>query len=254
MRLDTNRLKRILRNYERLPEVMRCRRHTRQWHRLFAGYCGLNTSLPFEIEIPSGKFEFLEASDIATFWQIFYRNVYPVFSSDKLVIDAGANIGVFSLYALSSAPCRVIAIEPAPDSCGRITALLRSHGVDARCELHQAALGDHVGQTTIQLGAGSQFRRTGIAGQHVVKMVTLDMLIPPGEQVDLLKLDIEGAEGPVVAALTPRSLSQIQRIVMEFHPEAGADRAIERLKSHNFRLAHYQDDGGGYGMAAFDRK
>jgi FkbM family methyltransferase len=254
MPFDSKRLTGTLRHYNRLPELARCRKHTRQWRRLFAGYCGLNTSLPFEIEISSGKFEFLEASDIATFWQIFYRNVYPVLPSDKLVIDAGANIGAFSLYALSSAPCRVIAIEPAPDSCSRIDALLRSHEVRARCDLHQAALGDQVGQTTIQLGPGSQFRRTGIAGQHVVNMVTLDMVIPPGEQVDLLKLDIEGAEGPVVAALTARSLSQIQRIVMEFHPEAGADRAIERLQSHDFRLVKYQDEGSGYGMAAFTRK
>jgi FkbM family methyltransferase len=254
MRFDPKRLTGILRSYDRLPELMRCRRHTPQWRRLFAGYCGLNTSLPFEIKIPSGRFEFVEASDIATFWQIFYRNMYPVLPSDKLVIDAGANIGAFSLYALASAPCRVIAIEPAPDSCARINSLLRSHQLSARCELHQAALGDHAGQTTIQLGPGSQFRRTGLDGQHAVKMVTLDLLIPPGEQVDLLKLDIEGAEGPVLTSLTPRSLSQIQRIVMEFHPETDATQAIERLKSHDFRLTKYQDDGGGYGMAAFVRK
>ncbi len=37
--------------------------------------------------------------------------------TDRLIIDAGANIGAFVLYALLTAPnARVIAIEPAPDS------------------------------------------------------------------------------------------------------------------------------------------
>src|ERR1700680_2049448 len=156
-----------LRNLNRLPEVWRCRRHTKEWFRLTAAYIGLYQNFPFTITLPSGTFEFVEPSDVATFWQIFYRDVYPVCSADRLIIDAGANIGAFTLYALLSAPqSTVIAVEPAPDCCQRIKVMLRAHGLESRCKLHEVALGKSRGETFLPLTAGSQFRRTGLNGHR----------------------------------------------------------------------------------------
>src|ERR1022692_1538604 len=80
----------------RLPEILHCRKHTPDWRRLTAAYVGLSRKLPFRISFASGGFEFQEIGDIATFWQIFYRGIYPVEPSDRLIVDAGANIGAFS--------------------------------------------------------------------------------------------------------------------------------------------------------------
>src|SRR4051794_8526066 len=117
------RLLRALQHLNRIPEVLRCRRHTRQWLTLTAAYLGLKSTLPLEITLRSGKFQFREASDVDAFWAIFCRDDYPVKSSDALIVDAGANIGAFTLYALQRAPeAVVIAIEPAPDNCSRVRA------------------------------------------------------------------------------------------------------------------------------------
>ena len=233
----------------RLPEVLRCRKHTPDWRRLTAAYTGLNRVLPFRISFGSGSFEFQEISDIATFWQIFYREVYPVKVSDRLIVDAGANIGAFSLYALQHAPhADVIAIEPAPDSCRRIRSVLQANSLDSRVTLHEAALGEHPGQTTIQLGPGSQFRRTGVSGQSVT-MITLDDVIPPGRTVDLLKIDIEGAEYGVLNSVSRETLQRVRRIVLEFHPQEPSNVALDPLTSNRFSVTRYQDDGGGYGVA-----
>ena len=244
-----SRLLKVTQNLNRLPEIMRCRKHARQWLRLTSAYIGLNGELPFEVDIPSGTFEFREKSDIATFWLIFYRAVYPVRPSDRVIIDAGANIGVFTLYALkNAAQAKVISIEPAPDSCKRMKSMLSANGVESRCTIFEAALGDRPGQTTIELDVGSQFRRTGLSG-HPVEMITLDSVIPPGVSVDLLKIDVEGAEYGILPSLTPETLRRIRRIVLEFHPQASARKAIDPLESNGFKLTHYQDDGEGYGVA-----
>ncbi len=248
------RLLRAAQHLDRVPEIIRCRRHTHQWLRLTTAYVGLNGSLPFEIDFPSGRFEFLERGDVATFWQIFYRGVYPVRSSDRVIVDAGANIGAFSLYALQNAPqATLIAIEPAPDSCKRLRSMLRANGLESRYTLYEAALGERQGETTIQLaGVGSQFRRTGVSGQRVA-METLDSVIPPDTVVDLLKIDIEGAEYGVLNSVSPGTLRRIRRIVLEFHPQAPAKAAIDPLTSNGFKLTRYHDDGEGYGVAWLER-
>jgi FkbM family methyltransferase len=237
----------------RLPEILRCRRNTRQWLTLTSAYIGLNAHLPFKIDTPSGTFEFREIADIATFWQIFYREVYPVTPSDRLIVDAGANIGAFSLFALQTAPhANVIAVEPAPDSCSRIRSMLQANKFESRCILHEVALGNRSGETTIQLDTGSQFRRTGVAG-HRVAMETLDSLIPPAAVVDLMKIDVERAEYEVLHSVSPSTLRRIRKIVMEFHPNAPSERAILPLTSSGFTVSHYQDHGEGYGVVWLDR-
>lgn len=247
MKLSIARLRKVGNNFNRLPEVLRCRKHTPEWQRLTSAYVGLNGQLPFSITNP--QFEFVEAGDVATFWQIFYREIYRVEATDRLIIDAGANIGAFSLYALKANPhVKVIAVEPAPDSCKRLRATLRANDVESRCTLAEVALGDREGETTIELDAGSQFRRSGVPG-HRVPLVTLDSLIPAGAEVDFLKMDIEGAEYGVVKAISPDTLRRIRRIVLEFHPQEPAKTAIDPLTSNGFKVTCFQDDGEGYGLA-----
>jgi FkbM family methyltransferase len=243
------RLSKTVQHLNRVPEVLRCRRHTKQWLTLTSAYVGLRPSLPFEVTLPSGTFQFREISDVATFWQIFYRGIYPVDASDGLIIDAGANIGAFTLYALQAAPqARVVAIEPAPDSCSRVRSMLRAHHLESRCTLHEAALTGSAGETTIELNTGSQFRRSGRGGQRVVA-TTLDRVIPDEKTVDLLKMDIEGAEYEVLQSVAPETMGRIRRIVLEFHPDAPYQKATDPLVANGFELAVCRDDGEGYGVA-----
>ena len=53
--------------------------------------------------------------DLATLWLIFFSPAYPVKASDRVIVDAGANVGFFTLYASHRAPlARIISIEPFP--------------------------------------------------------------------------------------------------------------------------------------------
>jgi len=229
------RVLRTLKNPRRVREIGLCRKATPEWKQLLGAYLGF-VFQPFSIELSSGRFEFLEKSDVATFWQIFFAQVYPLRPSDRIIVDAGGNIGAFSLFALLAIPeCRVFTVEPSPGSFER--------------------LGGSVGSTTIMSAGPSQFRRTGAAGD-AVPMVTLESILPPGD-TDLLKMDIEGAEYDALGSATPAVLQRIRRIVLEMHPTEGTPYRWPSLREHlvsaGFHVTMETDDGGGYGIAHLER-
>ncbi|HUK16630.1 MAG TPA: FkbM family methyltransferase [Bryobacteraceae bacterium] len=249
------RVLRTLKNPRRVREIGLCRKATPEWKQLLGAYLGF-VFQPFSIELSSGRFEFLEKSDVATFWQIFFAQVYPLRPSDRIIVDAGGNIGAFSLFALLAIPeCRVFTVEPSPGSFERLRSVLKAHGVDRRCTAINAALGGSIGSTTIMSAGPSQFRRTGAAGD-AVPMVTLESILPPGD-TDLLKMDIEGAEYDALGSATPAVLQRIRRIVLEMHPTEGTPYRWPSLREHlvsaGFHVTMETDDGGGYGIAHLER-
>src|SRR5260370_28956649 len=102
-----------LANLKRLPEVFTCIKETTHWLPLILAYLGLRSlACPFELRLRSGEVLTLrERMDLVIFWLIFARRHYPVRSSDRVIIDIGANIGLFTLYASREAPAaRIVSI------------------------------------------------------------------------------------------------------------------------------------------------
>jgi FkbM family methyltransferase len=252
--LIMRRLIRGLGQSSRFPEVLHTRSVTPDWLALTMAYLGLRRPFPFSIRLATGPFEFREWGDVPTFWRIFFAELYPVELSCRLVIDAGANIGAFTLFTLINAPhAHVIAVEPAPDTCERMRRTLDAHGFTNRCTIMQAALAAESGTTTISLGGPSQTRRTGQGGVEV-PTVTLDSLLA-GKTADLLKLDVQGAEYAALPAASPDTLSRIRRIEMEYHPWGNPEHLFTQMTAHGFILqpAHGNRAEPGYGMATLLR-
>lgn len=251
------RVLRALANPHRLREVGLCRAAAPEWRRLLAAYLGLPFH-PFSISLASGKFEFFEESDVATFWQIFFAEVYPIRASDRLIVDAGGNIGAFSLFALLNNPhARIITIEPSPGSFERLKSALKEHGVESRCTAVPAALGARNGVTSITAAGPSQFRCTDMAGE-VVPLVTVESILPREGEVDLMKMDIEGAEYDALGCASPSVLQRIRRLVLEIHPLEGAAHPWPDLRqwlaSNGFHVTSETHDGGGYGIAHLEQR
>src|SRR5262252_5002710 len=161
------RILRAVRNPTRLAEVRECRNATPDWFRLFAAYIGAPFQ-PFTIRLASGSFEFREKSDVATFWRIFFNRLYELEPSDRLIFDAGANIGAFSLYALLKLhTANVIAVEPSGSTFSRLESTIRANGVAGRCTCIRAAVGGTNGTTRIMDSGPSQFRSVGHDGEPV---------------------------------------------------------------------------------------
>jgi FkbM family methyltransferase len=247
-------------------EVVRCARHTKNWLTITLCYLGLRNFLPSRVHLRNGRsFEFLETSDVATWWQVFYREVYPVEGSDKLIIDAGANIGAFTLYAMERAPtATIVAIEPYPDTFLRLEEAVRSAGGLDRVRLMNTALSSEPGVVRMQAhNIGSQFRCVldddSALPARTVPACTLEQIVSGlNRDIDLLKIDIEGSEYRALLG-TPREVfAGIRRLVLEFHPSpiSNPDSPVnlfEYVGSAGLTRTEVQDHGGGYGLAYFRR-
>jgi FkbM family methyltransferase len=168
-----------------------------------------------------------------------YRNDLP--AAPEVIIDAGANIGLTSIFFANEYPnARIIAIEPEESNFE----MLRKNTAPYRnVEIINAALwGENCELDIFDPQEGhSAFRTksespTGIAGPKKVRGVTVDRLMQELgiEFVDLLKIDIEGAELEVFADPV-RWIDRVGTIAIELHEwlrpgcEASVNRATKNF-------------------------
>ncbi len=120
-----------------------------------------------------------------------------------LVVDVGANIGLYSLLAGSRVGTgRVLAFEPSSGAADRLrenARLNRLESIEVRVEAVGAAAGE------AQMTQGLDTENHVVPGDEgrdrtvPVKVVALDDLVEPGQHVTLVKLDTEGFEKEVLA-------------------------------------------------------
>lgn len=128
------------------------------------------------------------------------RAMRALLRPDAVVIDAGANVGLFTVLAASGVGPRgrVIACEPSPPTMSILRANVTRNRFDW-VELHEVALAEAPGRLAMQVfapGSGFSSFAPAEAGTEVeVEVTTLDELA--GDRVDqtsLVKIDVEGAE------------------------------------------------------------
>ena len=144
-----------------------------------------------------------------------------------VVIDAGANIGLFSLIAAArvGAHGRVVACEPVPGTM----ALLRANVARNRyhwVELHEVAVAETPGRLELEdLGAGSGLSsfapaQAGRGRRIEVAVTTLDELAGDDlSRTRVVKLDVEGAELRALRGATRLLETARPDFIVELEPE-----------------------------------
>jgi FkbM family methyltransferase len=168
------------------------------------------------------------ASDVRVIRQIFLKEQYGELQGEKNVsriIDCGANIGCSAVYFLSKYPdAELIAIEPDEDNCRLLRKNLEPFGERAR--VLQAAVWSSDQRLRIdrgQFGDGKewsyQVRVCRADEQADVSALGLETVINKfnWEQVDLLKIDVEGAERELFASGYVPWLSRTRNLAIELH-------------------------------------
>lgn len=157
-------------------------------------------------------------------------------------VDAGANIGVYSVLAsqLVGHAGKVIAIEMMPPTA----ALLRRHIELNDChnvDVVENALAEESGLTimaTIEGGKAGQASivrndRTDAERVHVTT-TTLDTICESVERIDVMKMDLEGAEDLALQG-AERSLEKTITIIFEA-VHGGTSATAERLTQAGFKV------------------
>jgi len=179
----------------------------------------------------------LRTTDVSLFSEILLKSEYDcgAIRSPKVILDAGANIGVASVFFANKYPdAQIIAIEP---EASNFQLLVKNTAQYPRITCIEAALWNS--DTTVTLadpgGGNWAFRtleaeRTGNPTQRqTVEAITVHTLMNRLglDRIDLMKVDIEGAEREVFGG-TPLWIDKVGLIAIELHDAIlpGCSRAV----------------------------
>lgn len=214
------------------------------------------TKRPLVVRLSTGERIALRpkpSTDLDTAYEVFasetYRGPEPLDPARvRLVADLGANVGYSVLYWLRAFPgTRVVAFEPHPAHAGFIRGHVARNGVTDRVTLHEAAAGTAPGEALLS-DAENCSSIVGTAGGLRVPVLDVFEALR-GLPIDVLKIDIEGAEYPILADPRFAGLAA-HTVAMEWHtvstPPSGPAWCLQRLQELGYRTHHLDatDDHG----------
>lgn len=151
--------------------------------------------------------------------------------NNNVIIDAGAYIGNHSIFfATHCKASKVISFEPFKESYDKLMDNIRLNGLDDRITTYNCALGDKKGKAKINVldsdNQGANKIDVGVKGN--IKIIPLDtILLDDLDRLDLIKIDVEGMEIPLVKG----SLKTIHKFSPILYIEAfEMSRLIELIK------------------------
>lgn len=194
---------------------------------------------------------------LSSTWEDVERNFVAGLSlGEGVVIDVGANVGIYSIVLATSHPkLKVIAVEASPAIFRWLTRNCNLNKL-SNVTLINAAISDQDNTVTefyerdsmssmqkeSLLDFGIDGEKENITGSQIV-MRTLDSIIQDTNvnKISLLKLDVEGAE---ILALkgTSNSLSQkkIENMLIEYHTLANYDQLRTLMDQYGYTYSTHQ--------------
>lgn len=206
-------------------------------------------------------------SDIMTFTEVIreqvYRSILEKLARVETVIDLGANIGLASLYFAGHYPrARVLAVEPNPPTYAILAANLKSLVEAGRARTLRAAVwGSEKRLVAADRAKADEAHYSAFAtseadeahdGETMQGFPITRIIADSGfERVDLLKVDIEGAEVELFKG-DLGWLKQVGALAIEFHDDSrAAMRFDEVMRAYGFRV---YDEGGHTVLAVREEK
>jgi FkbM family methyltransferase len=206
-----------------------------------------------QIQMPGFRHPFAlrkGTSDIQTFYQVYLDNEYNlVFSQPpKVIIDGGANVGLFALQMKNRFPdAKIICIEPDPENFQLLQKNTEAYdgiscensGIwnkDTKLKVYDKYGGGKWGMTVEEnLTEGN------------INAVSIDSLFAKYnlEHVDVLKLDIETSEKQVFSEGYESWLPKVKTVVIELHDglEEGCSKAFFTAINKCFKNYRYSVSG-----------
>jgi FkbM family methyltransferase len=208
--------------FRRAAILWRRRQHARVFGFRFRRAAGF--ALPSEIRMRSNKLRLNLPADGGTrtaFIDVLLDDCYRLCElphNIRTVVDIGCHAGLFSIAARHRWPQATIhSYEPNPD----LKSYFSYHASQASFSVYLEAVGPITGRVTLIPNADSvQVRTTAAADGEIPQVSFGEVLRRIGDNIDLVKLDCEGAEWALLQDQEP--WSRVQFLTMEFHLWAGA--------------------------------
>jgi len=159
--------------------------------------------------------------DVQGIREIFIDEIYrlPTGLAPLNLVDLGANIGLASVWLGTTYPlAHIVAVEPIEENVSLLRRNAEANGLSL--EVIATAVGPESGSVRFADSTTTNMGRVAEQGGTVVPVTALlDVLARVNLPNALLKMDIEGMEGPLLTQLDASWVRRFFAIVMEMHPE-----------------------------------
>ena len=164
-----------------------------------------------------------------------------------IVLDVGANIGMFTRTALARGATLVVAIEPAPQTLDALRRNLANEIREGRVVVYPKGAWDHDGEMGLSVNEANQANNTLVlareSAMHTIRvpLTTIDKIVAELKlpRVDFIKMDIEGAEKPAIKGaentirtFKPRMSLSIEHLPNDFSAIPALVHSIESNYTH----------------------
>jgi len=204
-----------------------------QWSKKIAIY-SVNNAAKFKVRVGT--------SDKIIIWEVWKNKDYTThfdIAPKDIVVDIGAHIGAFSVYAAKKAiKGRVYAFEAYKKNYDLLVQNIALNKL-ININLFNVAISDKVGAEKFfieekNVGGSSLYKK--LYSKHSVDVPTLSLkeffIKNKIKKIDFLKMDVEGAEYKIILNSPPEILRKINKIVMEFHENISTGHNYRELKDY----------------------
>ena len=185
--------------------------------------------------------------------------------SGDVVVDIGANIGMYSYQAIENGASKVISFEPYPQLYQCL-----SYNKEINQDVYNWCIGseNNIVEMITTVGGcptmknyfdtwqekGERYDYRPVHGKYYAPCYTLDYLFDNGvlDTVDFMKIDAEGAEVDILKGCSDENLGKIKKMALEVHRTVDSDMIelqntmVDRLGTHYTHcFADTRGDGQG---------
>lgn len=168
--------------------------------------------------------------DVNTINEIFLFKIYSKYLNKirdcKNIVDIGANIGTFSIFAASKfKDSKVYAYEPSNDSFTLLKTNILMNNLSKRVVVEKKAVSDKNGKRNLHIYP-SNYEANSLEKiwnlpfyLEEVDVISINDLFNYNKIVkcDILKIDCEGAEYEIINKIDDKTLGNVKYIIIEYH-------------------------------------
>lgn len=218
------------------------------WYFYFLDYIPFLNKLLLEYRLKSGEkflirnntYDLTILNEILIYQQ--YGNPKELTEENAVVIDIGAHIGIFSVFAARiSKNISVYSFEPVSENYSILKKNVAINNLDNQIKCFNLGITKKGGKRYLYFdkkntGGHSLFRSS--ADKVLINTIKLEEVFRINEirYCNLLKIDTEGAEYEIIPNLSKMYLKRIKNIVIEYHNNGEVGSLVEILNKNGFSV------------------